>query len=103
MKEKYPKCLGCGEERKQILDIDHVNPRYMGGKDDIDNLQTLCMYCNSAKGTKEIDFRFETSSLPKPLEQIPDLVPPHNNLEKLENWDHYLRRLVNFFLLCRCS
>ena len=97
VKEKYPKCLGCGEEKKQILDVDHVNPRYMGGKDDIDNLQTLCMYCNTAKSTKEIDFRFETSSLPKPPEQIPDIVPPHKNVEKLEKWANYLHRLVNFF------
>ena len=69
----------------------------MGGKDDIDNLQTLCRYCNTAKSTKEIDFRFETSSLPKPPEKIPDLVPPHNNVDKIENWAHYLQRLINFF------
>ena len=97
VKELYPKCLGCGEERKQLLDVDHVNSRYMGGKDDIVNLQTLCLYCNTAKGTKEIDFRFETSSLPKPPVKIPDLVSPHNNVDKIENWAHYLQRLVNFF------
>lgn len=97
VKKKYPQCLCCGEEQKQLLDVDHVNPRYMGGKDDIDNLQTLCMYCNTAKSTKEIDFRVNTSNLPKPPDNIPDLVPPHKNVDKIENWAHYLKRLVNFF------
>lgn len=97
VKEKYPVCLGCGEDRKQILEVDHVNPRYMGGKDDIDNLQTLCIHCNTAKNTKEIDFRFNKSNLPQPLPEIPDLTPPHNNVDKIENWEHYLQREVNFF------
>lgn len=97
VKEKYPKCLCCGEDRKQLLDVDHVNPRYMGGKDDIDNLQTLCRYCNTAKNTKEIDFRVNTSNLPRPPEILPDLVPPHKNVDNVENWAHYLKRLVNFF------
>ncbi|MEN6592505.1 MAG: DEAD/DEAH box helicase family protein [Methanobacterium sp.] len=97
VKDKYPVCLGCGEDRKQILEVDHVNPRYMGGKDDIDNLQTLCIHCNTAKNTKEIDFRFNKSNLPKPLPEIPDLTPPHNNVDKIENWEHYLQREVNFF------
>lgn len=97
VKEIYPKCLCCGEERKQLLEVDHVNPRYMSGKDDINNLQTLCMYCNTAKSIKEIDFRFKTSSLPEPQENILYLVPPHNNVEKIENWMHYLQRIINFF------
>ncbi len=101
VKEKYPSCLCCGEKRKQILEVDHVNPRYMGGKDSLDNLQTLCIYCNTAKNTKEIDFRFTKTNLPKPLPEIPDLTPPHNNAEKILNWEHYLQREVNFFYCAR--
>nr|WP_054858961.1 HNH endonuclease [Methanobacterium formicicum] len=82
VKKKYPICLCCGEDHKQILEVDHVNPRYMGGKDSIENLQTLCIYCNTAKNTKEIDFRFTKTNLVKPLPEIPDLTPPHNNIEK---------------------
>ena len=35
VKEKYPICLCCGDDRKQLLEVDHVNPRYMGGNDNI--------------------------------------------------------------------
>ena len=97
VKKKYPKCLCCGEERKQLLEVDHINPRFMGGKDDISNLQTLCIYCNSAKNTKEVNFQFDRSSLPSPPEEIPDLVPPHNDIDKIEIWAQYLKRLINFF------
>lgn len=101
VKEKYPTCLCCGEDHKQILEVDHVNPRYMGGKDSIDNLQTLCIYCNTAKNTKEIDFRFTKTNLTKPLPEIPDLKPPHNNVDKIQNWEHYLQREINFFYCAR--
>jgi hypothetical protein len=54
-------CLCCG--RKRRLSADHVVPLYLGGSDDISNIQPLCKPCNSAKGTQVIDFRgiYETS------------------------------------------
>lgn len=44
------KCVGCG--RTERLTIDHIIPRSAGGGDDWSNLQTLCHYCNTQKGTK---------------------------------------------------
>lgn len=41
-------CVQCGSGVR--LSIDHVHPRSLGGSDDINNLQTLCMPCNAAKG-----------------------------------------------------
>ena len=32
IKMKYPNCLCCGENNKILLEIDHINPRYFGGK-----------------------------------------------------------------------
>ncbi|MBT1161255.1 HNH endonuclease signature motif containing protein [Bifidobacterium sp. SO1] len=49
------KCLRCGSTKN--LTIDHIYPWSMGGRDDIDNFQTLCQSCNSWKHTKVIDFR----------------------------------------------
>ena len=34
------------------LTIDHVVPQAKGGQDNLENLQLLCGWCNSIKGTK---------------------------------------------------
>lgn len=49
------KCLCCGEEKK--LSVDHVIPLSRGGSNTIDNIQPLCVLCNSKKGTKDTDYR----------------------------------------------
>jgi len=43
-------CKRCGSKRR--LTIDHIHPESKGGKAELDNLQTLCKPCNSAKGTR---------------------------------------------------
>lgn len=47
---KNPVCIACGVE--EDLSIDHIVPRSKGGGDEKTNLQTLCHYCNTQKGTK---------------------------------------------------
>lgn len=52
------KCLCCG--RNDItLTVDHIVPVTRGGSSNIDNLQPLCLSCNSRKGDKTIDYRPE--------------------------------------------
>lgn len=36
------------------LTIDHIIPRYLGGKDEMKNYQILCLFCNRAKGSANI-------------------------------------------------
>lgn len=48
------KCLCCGSPK---ITLDHVIPVYLGGKNEIENLQPLCKSCNSKKSTKIIDYR----------------------------------------------
>jgi hypothetical protein len=43
-------CQHCGARRN--LSIDHIVPEALGGLTVIENLQTLCGPCNSAKGTR---------------------------------------------------
>lgn len=49
------RCAAC--KQKRPLTKDHIVPVYFGGSDDISNLQPLCKYCNSKKGTRTIDYR----------------------------------------------
>ena len=44
------RCLYCGTSRR--LSLDHIHPFSKGGTDTMENLQTLCVYCNSRKGAK---------------------------------------------------
>lgn len=48
-------CLKCGAT--ESLSLDHVIPLASGGDNGIDNLQTLCKSCNSAKGNTTKDYR----------------------------------------------
>ena len=39
------------ENGKEVLMTkDHILPKSKGGKDEIDNYQTMCIRCNEAKG-----------------------------------------------------
>lgn len=47
-------CLSCGATSD--LSIDHIVPVSKGGRNDLDNLQTLCMSCNLAKGIRTMSY-----------------------------------------------
>jgi 5-methylcytosine-specific restriction endonuclease McrA len=57
-RDKY-QCQSCGKTSLETnLSIDHIIPLSRGGKNDISNLQTLCLTCNQSK-TNKIDQRFQ--------------------------------------------
>lgn len=47
------KCVKCGSA--EFLTVDHIIPVYCGGENDLDNLQTLCMSCNSRKSPTDME------------------------------------------------
>ncbi len=49
------KCVSCGRGSQDdvILHVDHIVPRSKGGKDSLENYQTLCDLCNIGKSNKD--------------------------------------------------
>ncbi len=93
------RCLCCGEDRPRSLQVDHILPRYLGGSNILDNLQTLCKRCNRRKATVEISFL--AASCPDhatATDQQWSIDQPKQGLETdLKEWSRWLGRNVNFF------
>ena len=43
-------CVNCGTTSN--LTMDHIKPLRMGGTNNLDNFQILCMECNRSKGAR---------------------------------------------------
>ena len=47
------RCEACGiSNNDKAIEVDHIIPRSLGGKDDLSNFQALCYSCNSMKKNK---------------------------------------------------
>lgn len=69
LKDLYgERCMNpdCGKPitESNKITIDHIVPLIKGGSNNIDNLQFLCLSCNSSKYTKTKDYRL------KPIKEI---------------------------------
>ncbi len=59
LKRAKGRCELCGiSNEEKNLEVDHIIPKSLGGKDDIANYQALCYTCNAQKNNKDdTDFR----------------------------------------------
>ena len=59
LKRAKGRCELCGiSNEEKNLEVDHITPKSLGGKDDIANYQALCYTCNAQKNNKDdTDFR----------------------------------------------
>lgn len=55
--KKYDcKCAYCGEDLEyKKMQVDHIESKYFGGKDDIKNYNPSCRQCNFYKSTFSLD------------------------------------------------
>lgn len=92
------RCLCCGSVNR--LQVDHVAPSYLGGTNDMHNLQTLCSVCNRDKRISEINFRVNSTSLTRPPAFALVTPPRVEEARDVDAWERYLRRTFNFFYRC---
>lgn len=94
-------CLCCGSHNSRNLEVDHILPKYFGGNNILDNLQTLCSKCNQMKGTDRINFRDCQTDLTMPPKIFLEFeTPTGTKAGAPESWEGYLRRTFNFFYRC---
>lgn len=100
------RCLCCHEGKRGLLQIDHIDPRYFGGTNALDNLQTLCRSCNQNRGTKgntsEWNYRNNRTSLTGapafPTLEWSKAIP--KDVRDTDEWEKFLRRTINTFYRC---
>ena len=66
-------CAYCGEPANEV---DHIQPRVLGGTDDLDNLVAACRRCNAMKGKRSEALFLGQSSTPL-LASVADCVFNH--------------------------
>lgn len=53
------KCAYCGQDITiKSFQVDHVNPQFRGGSDDMDNLLPSCRKCNNHKSAYPLDSKY---------------------------------------------
>lgn len=76
-----PKCVYCGTN--QMLTLDHLIPRFLGGEDSGDDLVCACRSCNSSKNKKDLlDWCSEKNEFPPILVLRRYLKLAYNHFEK---------------------
>ena len=101
VKERDGGCLCCGSDNGRQLEVDHIVPKYFGGNNILDNLQTLCRKCNHLKGTEHINFRDCQTDLTMPPDRFPEFETPIGTKAGTpESWAEFLCRVFNFFYRC---
>jgi hypothetical protein len=90
-------CLCCGKKQRKgvVIEIDHIIPVYMGGKNVLSNLQALCHHCNGLKGVNTVDYRVNIS----PMSESKSTLDFYESAGSDEP-ENAIARIVNQFYHC---
>jgi superfamily II DNA or RNA helicase/5-methylcytosine-specific restriction endonuclease McrA len=95
------RCLACGSADRRQLQVDHIVPQFHGGDSSIDNLQTLCRYCNRLKSITSASYRHSTTRLTQaPQFDLVGMLPDKDAEMTTELFEQCVRRIVNGFYQC---
>lgn len=84
-------CQYCGRKAPEvILHCDHIKPVADGGGNDILNLATSCIDCNSGKGARKLS---DNATLTKQLDQLEELNERREQIEMMIEWRDHLSQL----------
>lgn len=66
------RCAYCGNKIKyEEMQVDHIEPLYLGGADDESNYAPACRMCNHYKSVYTVEkFRFQLEELQRRLEKV---------------------------------
>ena len=97
-------CCGFQANNTRQLRADHIIPYYLGGGTRLDNMQTLCIACNLAKGTVPVSFRTTTTPLTTaPRTDVPLNLswPSQFDAREMVDLDRFVCLTFNLFYRCR--
>ena len=66
------RCAYCGDKIEyKDMQVDHIKPKHLGGRDEMVNYMPSCRACNFYKSTFSLEeFRKRLENIPKQLEKI---------------------------------
>lgn len=78
------RCQYCGGEAPDVvLQIDHIHPVVDGGTDEIENLLTACVGCNSGKGKRLLS---DDTAVKKSRDQLEESQNRREQIEMMLEW-----------------
>jgi len=90
-------CQYCGRMSPDvILEVDHINPIFDGGNDNILNLVTSCFDCNRGKGKRKLS---DSDEIKKQQEQLKLLSQKREQLAMMLKWRVGLEKFNNIEIL----
>jgi hypothetical protein len=94
------RCAYCGKEiTLKQMQVDHIWPKHVGGKDDFDNLNPSCRQCNHYKrGDNLNQFRITMKTLHERVEKIYiHRVAVNFGMATIRPWDgrFYFEKIIN--------